>query len=192
MTVSETPLAPAWPSTADFGIAPDVPRDRASTTKDGFPLGSEIEGVEWVPLRSHADHRGVLCEVIDHRDPFWREPVIFSYNTTLRPGIVKGFAVHHHQIDRQFCSWGSVRFVLYDGRVESPTFERYWQVHSTPEARGLLRIPAGVWHAIHNWTDDDAVVINFPTDVFDPAEPDKFRTDPHDGAVAFDWRLPGG
>jgi hypothetical protein len=34
--------------------------------------------------------------------------------------------------------------------------------------------------------------MNFPTRAYDAAAPDKFRIDPHSGAIPFDWSLPDG
>ena len=41
--------------------------------------------------------------------------------------------------------------------------------------RGLINIPAGVWHAERNLGQTDAVVINFPTMPYDHSSPDKYR-----------------
>jgi len=52
-----------------------------------------------------------------------------------------------------------------------------------------VRIPPGVWHADQNTGDIDAVILNFPTRPYDPADPDKHRIDPHSGEIPFDWTL---
>jgi dTDP-4-dehydrorhamnose 3,5-epimerase len=46
-----------------------------------------------------------------------------------------------------------------------------------------------VWHADQNWGERDAMVVNFPTRVFDRANPDKRRIDPLSGEIPFDWDL---
>jgi dTDP-4-dehydrorhamnose 3,5-epimerase-like enzyme len=56
----------------------------------------------------------------------------------------------------------------------------------------MLRIPTGVWHANQNWGDTDALFINFPTEPHSYESPDKYRIDPHDGTIPFDWSLPDG
>jgi dTDP-4-dehydrorhamnose 3,5-epimerase len=43
------------------------------------------------------------------------------------------------------------------------------------ENRGLLVIPAGVYHAVRNVGLDELGFINMPTRAYDHAEPDKHR-----------------
>jgi dTDP-4-dehydrorhamnose 3,5-epimerase len=60
----------------------------------------------------------------------------------------------------------------------------------TEEARALLLIPPGVWHGDQNYGSRDAVMMNFPTRSYNRDDPDKYRIDPHSGAIPFDWNLP--
>jgi dTDP-4-dehydrorhamnose 3,5-epimerase len=159
--------------------------------KDEPPFREGIEGVQVVRLKKFADNRGSLTPIMGDAE-FWTEPIVWSYYITIRPGRIKGWGMHKLQADRYYVSSGSVRVVLYDGRFESPTFERFQEVHYTDQAPGLLRIPPGVWHADHNWGDDEAHIINFPTRAFNKADPDKYRIDPHSGTIPYEWTLPDG
>jgi dTDP-4-dehydrorhamnose 3,5-epimerase len=148
-----------------------------------------IEGVELERLSTFSDHRGILSEVVDLERPFWREPVVYSYAITIRPGRIKGWGMHKLQADRYYVAAGCLRVVLYDGRTESPTHARFQEIHFTPETLGLLRIPPGVWHADQNWGDVDAIIHNFPTRPYSHDDPDKYRIDPHSGEIPFDFAL---
>jgi len=100
--------------------------------------------------------------------------------------------MHKLQADRYLVESGVVRVVLYDGRADSPTYERY-EVHGFDDTNpGLLRIPPGVWHADQNTGGRDAFILNFPTRAFDHANPDKYRIDPHSGEIPFGWTLRDG
>lgn len=101
----------------------------------------------------HVDHRGSLLGVIDTREPFWREPIVYAYRFTILPGRIKGWGMHEHQADRYLILAGQIRVVLYDGRETSMTYEQINQVHFADEALGLLSIPPGVWHADQNRRD---------------------------------------
>ncbi len=151
-----------------------------------------IGDVELVRLTAHEDHRGSLLEVYNPEHEFWREPVVYSYRVTIRPGRIKGWGMHRFQADRYLVAGSRLRVVLYDGRTESPTYERFAEFHFTEASPGLLRIPPGVWHADQNWGDVDAVIVNFPTRPYDRANPDKYRIDPHSGEIPFDWSLSDG
>lgn len=165
-------------------VSPEAPKDTAGR--------DEIEGVEFVRLAAHEDHRGSLTEVFNPLLEFWREPVVYSYFITIRPGRIKGWGMHRIQADRYFVTSGRVRVVLFDGRTESSTYECFQQFNFAEGSRGLLRIPPGVWHADQNWGDTDVGIINFPTHPYDHDDPDKYRLDPHSGAIPFDWTLRDG
>ena len=181
---------------ARYALAGDVqpPAERDAPTVDsaGERIAKGIEGVRHARLVSHVDHRGSLTEVVNFDDPFWDEPVVYSYCITIRPDRIKGWGMHKLQADRYFLAAGHVRVVLYDGREQSPTYGRFEEFHLTAESRGLLLIPPGVWHADQNYGAADAMIINFPTRPFNHAEPDKHRIDPHSGEIPFDWSLPDG
>jgi dTDP-4-dehydrorhamnose 3,5-epimerase len=167
-------------------------RDRPTVDASGRELESQIGGVALRRLSRLADHRGSLAEVLDVRDPFWEEPIVYAYEFTIRPGRIKGWGMHELQTDRYLVSSGDVRVVLYDGRGESDTHGHIEQFFFTPTTAGVLRIPPGVWHADQNWGDTEARIINFPTRPYDPEHPDKYRIDPHSGMIPFDWQLRDG
>ncbi len=172
-------------------VRPQVSRDKPTVDSDGQLYGG-IEDVEHARLTPHVDHRGSLTEVVNLEHPFWREPIVHVYSIVIRPGRIKGWGMHLLQADRYFLSTGSVRVVLYDGRVDSPSYGRY-EVRSFDETTpGLLRIPPGVWHADQNTGDRDVVVLNLPTRPFDRATPDQYRIDPHSEEIPFDWTLRDG
>ncbi len=140
---------------------------------------AHLEGVVAAAGVVHVDHRGTLMETINFDDPFWDEPIVYAYAFTVAPGRIKGWGMHRHQTDRYAALAGKLRVVLYDGRPNSPTFQRFAEFHFSDEAPGFLRIPPGVWHADQNWGKTDAHIVNFPTHPYDHANPDKFRIDPH-------------
>ena len=174
-------------------IVPEVARDRPTVDAEGRRIDVTIEGVVVRRLGPiHVDHRGSLLEVMDARDPFWRDPIVYAYRFTVLPGRTKGWGMHELQTDRYLIVSGRLRVVLYDGRRTSTSFEELNQIHFADEAPGLLSIPPGVWHADQNIGDAEAAIINFPTRAYDRAKPDKYRIDPHGGEIPFDFTLRDG
>jgi dTDP-4-dehydrorhamnose 3,5-epimerase len=173
-------------------VEPEVPADAPTVDAAGRRLSTGIDGVVYSRAVSHVDHRGSLTEAVNFDDPFWDEPIVYSYCFTIRPGRIKGWGMHRKQADRYFLTTGNVRVVLFDGRVRSPTHGRFAEFHLTDSARGRLLIPPGVWHADQNWGDTEAVLMNFPTRPFNREDPDKHRIDPASGQIPFDFRLPDG
>jgi dTDP-4-dehydrorhamnose 3,5-epimerase len=150
-------------------------KDRQTVTARGDGLLDPIAGVALHRPRTQADERGTLCEIYDERWGFTDEPVPFVYLVTIRPGQVKGWSVHLEQDDRMFFESGTLRLTLYDGRLASPTFGQANVLHLGEHDRALLRIPAGVYHAVRNVGDEVAMFVNLPTRPYDHAQPDKYR-----------------
>jgi dTDP-4-dehydrorhamnose 3,5-epimerase len=175
----------------ELEVEPQAPPDQPTIGPDGEPL-NVIEGVELERLSPHVDHRGSLTELINFRRPFWHEPIVHAYEVAIAPGRIKGWGMHGVQADRYVVTSASMRVVLYDGRVQSPTYERLMEIHFSERSPGLLRIPPGVWHADQNTGEEIARFVNFPTHAYDPAHPDKHRLDPHSDAIPFDWALRDG
>lgn len=150
-------------------------RDAQTVTPQGELVQEPLDGVRIRAATTHLDERGSVCEVYS---PDWDstgDPVVWLYQTTIRPGQIKGWVLHLEQDDRLFFSSGDVKVVLYDARPDSPTFGRI-NVHTFGEAhRALLRIPAGVYHALQNVGERDALFLNLPTQPYDHEDPDKYR-----------------
>jgi dTDP-4-dehydrorhamnose 3,5-epimerase len=182
----------AVPDPADkLEVTPRVERDAQTLTSTGERI-ARIEGVEVERLAPHADHRGSLTEILNSANAFWREPVVHAYLFTIRPGRIKGWGMHKRQADRYLGVRGQIRVVLFDGRVDSTTHGVYDQYYLGDELPTLVRIPPGVWHADQNVGAVEAAILNFPTVVYDPEEPDKYRIDPHSGEIPFDWDVLDG
>jgi dTDP-4-dehydrorhamnose 3,5-epimerase len=149
-------------------------REAASVTADGERLRVLPEGAVLRDIVTHVDDRGSVCELIDPRWVEIDEPVVSSYMWTIRPGVIKGWAVHREKADRYVLLSGEAEIVLWDGRDGSPTEGVVAQLFVTELRRQLLRIPPGVWHAIRGLGSKDTVFVNFPTTLYEHDAPDKY------------------
>lgn len=155
---------------------PDGPiQDPASVNAVGEPLMQLPDGVRFRRATTHLDARGSVCEMFDPRWNWHPEPIVFVYMFSLRPRMVKGWGLHKLHEDRYFVVLGEMEIVMYDARPESPTRGQVSSVVLSEYNRGLVNIPAGVWHANRNLGNKDAVVVNFPTKPYDHVSPDKYR-----------------
>ncbi len=149
--------------------------DAQTVTPEGRPVQELLDGVRVRPATMQIDERGSVCEMYNPAWGFTDEPLVYVYETRIRPGWIKGWVLHLEQDDRLFFSIGHVKVVLYDARSDSPTFGRL-NVHYFGEAnRALLRIPAGVYHAVQNIGQQDVVFVNMPTRPYRHEQPDKYR-----------------
>ena len=150
-------------------------RDPAYVTAAGEPLERLPHGVSCHRVPTQVVARGSVCEMFDPRWGWNADPLVFCYMCTIRPGVVKGWGLHKEHADRYFIQFGELEVVLYDVRPDSPTNGLLSRVVLSQFDRRLINIPAGIWHADHNIGTTDAVFVNFPTQPYDHANPDKYR-----------------
>ena len=147
-----------------------------------------IDGVRIRELRTIPDDRGSLCVLQDPAWGFTEEPLVYAYWVTIRPGRVKGWIKHETYDDRLSMMRGSLHWVLYDGREDSPTSGGLNELFFDEHTRSLLRIPRGVWHAVKNVGTTDAVMVNHPTRPYDYDNPDKTRLPLDTDRIPFSFR----
>jgi dTDP-4-dehydrorhamnose 3,5-epimerase len=150
-------------------------KDIQTVTTDGELVAPMIEGVRIRPARTLPDDRGTVCEIFNPAWGFDDEPLVYAYQITIRANKIKGWVVHYEQDDRLFISQGTLKIVLYDDRAESPTYRLISEVYLGEHNRALIRIPRGVFHALQNVGDSEALFINMPTRPYNHANPDKRR-----------------
>jgi dTDP-4-dehydrorhamnose 3,5-epimerase len=168
-------------------------RDRPTVSSDGVPLRRLTHGVSIREVTTHADLRGSVTELFDPRWQYHPDPLVFAYCFTIRPGIVKGWNLHREHEDRYVLLQGEMDLVLFDPRPESPTVGEVCKITLSAARRVIVNVPTNVWHADHNIGTTDLLVVNFPTQPYDHANPDKYRlpldTDliPHSFGGAKGW-----
>ena len=150
-------------------------KDDQTVSKEGKQLGKLPHGVQFRESPTHFDARGSVVEMFDERWEWPKDPLVFSYCYTVRPGKVKGWGMHKKHEDRYFILFGELEVVLYDDRPKSPTYKLLSKVYLTEKNRRMMNIPVGIWHASHNIGQTDAVVVNFPTIGYNHENPDKYR-----------------
>src|ERR1700693_6309472 len=158
----------------EISIAVTPIRDRQTVTPEGERLSEFIDGVRLRPAVTHCDERGSLSEIYRHSWGFTEEPLVYVYQATIHPGQKKGWIVHLEQDDRLFFNDGAAKVVLYDARSLAPTHGLVQELFVGEADRGLLRIPAGVFHAVVNVGPAELRYINMPTRPYRHEFPDKY------------------
>ena len=130
-------------------------------------LKVEIEGVEIRPLRRLSDERGWLTEVFRSDEVRTEILPAMAYVSITHPGMSRGPHEHLRQTD-MFCFVGPGEFELrlWDNRPESPTFGNTQGLRAGEKDPIVLVIPPGVVHAYKNVGRVDAMVINFPNQLY--------------------------
>jgi len=145
--------------------------DVQTVTSAGIPTTPMIDGVITRAPITHVDHRGALFEV--HSQALDTDPVVYAYQTSVLVGQLKGWAAHEQKIDRYTLSSGELLVLLHDSREGSSTNGVTQRVALSPRSTRQIRIPVGVWHLIINTGQEEAQLLNLPTQAYVHHQPDR-------------------
>ena len=157
-------------------------------TVGGRPL---IEGVVTKQLRVIPDERGRLMEMLRCDDGMF---IKFgqAYLTTAYPGVVKGWHYHKVQYDHFIVVKGMMKIVLFDAREDSPTHGVVNEFFMGDHNPLVLQIPPYVYHGFKCISEQEALVVNLPTEPYRHDDPDEFRAPAHDPSIPYDWSRKDG
>ncbi len=150
-----------------------------------------IEGVKTKALRVIPDERGRLTEILRRDDELF-EGFGQVYMTTTYPGVVKAWHKHEKQTDNIACLAGMIKMALYDGRPGSPTYREINQFYIGVHNPMLVQVPAGVYHGWMCVSQEEALIVNVPTEPYNRANPDEQRLDPDTNNIPYDWKRKDG
>ena len=150
-----------------------------------------IDGALIKQLRVVPDERGFLMEMLRNDDPFFQR-FGQAYITACYPGVVKGWHYHRIQTDHFVCVKGMAKVVLYDSREDSPTHGKVQEVFMGERNPILLRIPSHVMHGFKAVGTETAMIINFPTELYNHNQPDEYRMPWDTPEIPYDWGLKNG
>jgi len=150
-----------------------------------------IDGVKTKKLKVIPDEKGRLMEILRKDDSLFQE---FGqiYVTTTYPGVVKAWHKHEKQTDNVVCVRGMIKLALYDPREESSTFKEINQFYLGIHNPLLVQIPPGIYHGWMCVSEEEAIIVNIPTEVYSYDNPDEQRLNPHDNDIHFEWRRKDG
>ncbi len=150
-------------------------KDQQTVTRNWESVRPLIAGVTVKPVPTLQDERGELVEVYRQDWGVMDAPLFAIHQVGIRPKKIKGWSLHLDNDDRLFVSLGFLRIALFDNRTDSPTYRLLNILALSERNRALVVVPRGVYHAIENIGEGEAVMISMPTSPFDYEDPDKYR-----------------
>lgn len=148
-------------------------RDTQTVTSQGVSTLATVDGVVTRTPVVHLDHRGALFEINNGDPELWPEPIVYVYQTSVAPHQIKGWARHEVKVDRYTLSSGELLLLLYDGREGSRTHGVLQRVVLSPRGVRQVTIPVGVWHMLINLGNEEAYLVNLPTERYHHEAPDR-------------------
>ena len=150
-----------------------------------------IAGVKTKKLRVIPDERGRLMEILRSDDECFMK---FGqvYLTTVYPKVIKAWHYHKIQTDNFAVIKGMIKLVLFDQRNDSSTYKEINEFFIGEHNLLLIQIPNMVVHGFKCISQDEALVINCPTEKYDYNSPDEFRISPYKSDIPYDWSIKEG
>lgn len=151
-----------------------------------------INGVVIRDLKVVPDERGRLGEILRSDWEGGEMDASQVYFTTNYPGVIKAWHFHRNQDDRVACVSGMIKLVMFDGREDSETKGEIQEVFLGIHSPKLVRIPAGVYHGWKCISENESVVINIPTNLYNYENPDEERLPFDTDKIDYDWNVKHG
>ena len=145
-----------------------------------------IQGVQIKQLTPHVDDRGYLMELIRSDDEFFSK---FGqcYVSLNYPGVVRAWHYHKRQEDYFVVIKGACKVGLYDMREGSPTRGEANALFLGDTNNIAVRIPIGVAHGYKTLGSEPSLLLNFPTEPYNAADPDEHRMPWDSPEIPFNW-----
>lgn len=150
-----------------------------------------IDGVQTKKLRVIPDERGRLMECLRCDDELF-EKFGQVYMTTTYPGVIKAWHLHKIQNDNIIALKGMLKLVLYDSRKDSPTNGEINEFFIGEHNPLLVHVPKNVYHGWKCVSENEALVINCPTEPYNYEQPDEHRLPYDTKEIPYDWSLKHG
>lgn len=151
-------------------------------------MGTEIiKGVTFYPLQPIVTTGGKVMHAIkgiDENLPDFGE-CYFSTADSKQP---KAWKKHSRMICNLFVPVGAVKFVFYDDREESETYQQIKELEIGQDNYGRLVIQPGIWFGFAGVSEQgESLILNVANITHDPTE--SIRLEPGATEIPYNWQF---
>lgn len=106
-----------------------------------------------------------------------------AYFSFIEPSVVKGWKRHREMTLNLVVPVGAVRFVIYDDRQDSSTYQMFQEVTLSKNNYWRLTVPPMVWLGFQGIGNQENMLLNIASIQHDPNEADRKLVD----EIPFVW-----
>lgn len=106
-----------------------------------------------------------------------------AYFSTVHKSDVKGWKKHREMTLNIVVPVGCIDFVIYDDRVESPTFKQFQKLSLSQDNYSRLTVPPKVWMGFKGQSSGMNLLLNLASIEHDPMESETIELD----EIDYDW-----
>ena len=108
-----------------------------------------------------------------------------AYFSTVKYGSIKGWKKHFEMTLNLIVPRGSIRFVMFDDRAQSPSHGEYMEIELSQKNYQRLTVPPNIWMAFMGMAKQSSILLNIANIPHSPDEVD--RKNIHE--IAYNWEL---
>ncbi len=119
------------------------------------------------------DERGSFTEMFrkDWKDLLENDEAVQANLSTTYPGIIRAWHRHMRgQTDYFLVLKGAIKIGVYDEKTRELD-----EIVSTAQNLQTVRVPGNYWHGFKAVGDEQAMLLYFTTNLYDPTDPDEER-----------------
>ena len=130
-----------------------------------------IEEVLLTPLRVIKGETGDVMHALKQQEESF-QGFGEAYFSTIHSQAVKGWKKHRKMILNVIVPVGKIKFVLYDARLASKSYQTIQEIILSAENYQRLTVPPGIWMAFQGIGESDNILLNIASIPHDPLEAD--------------------
>ena len=147
-----------------------------------------IDGVVTRDLQVNTDERGHLTELYRRDWELFDPNPEMAYYSMTYPDVIRAWHRHTRgQVDYFTCPQGRIKVGIYDDRDGSATNGELNTFVIGEHNQQVVRIPGACWHGFKAVGDEPAMLVNFPTELYDYEDPDEERLPYDTDEIPLDW-----
>ena len=146
-----------------------------------------IDGIKVSSLNQFKDERGAVFHVLKESDKHFHR-FGEAYISKVNSNVVKGWKFHK-KMHQNFCvPFGEIKLVVFDGRKESPTYDKINEFILSPDDSNykLISIPPKLWYGFKSISEPYSLLLNITDMVHDSNE--SFTKDLNDNSIKYKWK----
>lgn len=143
-----------------------------------------IEGVILTPLKIIPGDAGDVLHVLKKIESSFHG-FGEAYFSTIKKGTIKAWKRHHEMTLNLVVPCGKIKFVLYDDRKDSSTYNEFFEIILSRENYQRLTLPPMIWMGFKGLDDGLNMLLNIANIPHDPEESD--RLDVVNNKINYKW-----
>ncbi|VAW71397.1 dTDP-4-dehydrorhamnose 3,5-epimerase [hydrothermal vent metagenome] len=143
-----------------------------------------VNGVLLTPLKIITVKGGNVLHGMKSTDPGY-EGFGETYFSVVEPNAIKAWKRHHQMTLNLIVPIGAIRFVIYDGRQSSSSYQEFSEVTLSTDYYFRLTVPPMIWMGFQGVSKTNSMLLNVADIAHTSEEADRQERN----EIKYDWEL---